>query len=551
MFNPIVVIPTFNHHKELSSMIQKITSNGIDILIVDDGSDESTAKILRALGESTPAQLLTLENNGGKGAAVKAGILYAQSKGYSHCIQVDADGQHDINDLPQILNLARKYPQRLILGRPIFDLKTAPKGRMWGRKITNFWIAVETFSLDIKDGLCGYRCYPVEQTAQLISKVKTGNRMEFDPEILIRMRWQGVQVKSFDTRVEYGHKEPSNFNMVRDNVKISWLFMRLFFVGIARLIWRKHDHRNSSEKWSEIRERGNKFGIYITYFSYKFLKKRLTQFVLSPVLIYFFLTDKKGRSASCQYLNKIYKTRTPKLLFKPGLFASFIHYNSFASSLLDKIGIRIQGNRDDFKVSFFGYDEVEKLIKDKVGALFIGAHFGNFDVIRLLAKESTMDLKVLMYRKHAQMINGLFSNINSEKDDEIIEIESINAATAGMLADYVDQGGFLGILADRVSPGAEQRIVKHPFLGQEAKFPQGPWIIAGILKCPVIFFYAVSTGKQEYEIHFEKLFETVDISSGNRENDIKKYLEVYTNRLENACRLFPYQWYNFYNFWQE
>lgn len=551
MFKPIVVIPTYNHYKELPSMIEKIKHHGIDIVIVDDGSDEFTKKNLVNITANFSVSLLTLEKNGGKGSAVKAGIRHAHRNGYSHCIQVDADGQHDINDFPRILNLAEKNPEHLILGNPVFDLSTSPRSRILGRKISNFWIALETMSLDIKDGLCGYRCYPVATTTDIIDQVKTGDRMDFDPEILIRLKWHGIKVINFDTKVNYNNKEPSNFDVVGDNIKISFLFMKLFWVAIGILIFNKTMHKRSPEHWSQIKERGNKFGIYISFLLYRLLKKRLTQIMLQPVLLYFFLTDRKGRDASRQYLDKLYKKNSSKLQFKPGIISSYFHYNSFASSLLDKIGIRTPERSKDFKVSFFGYDQVTKLIDKNHGALFIGAHFGNFDVIRLLGKESTMKLKVLMYRKHARMINGLFNKVNNDSNDEIIEIESINAASAGILAEYVENGGCLGILGDRVSPGSETRTVNFPFLGQQARFPQGPWIIASILKCPVIFFYAVSTATQKYEIHFEKLFDTVNISSKNKESDISKYLGEYVSRLENACCTFPYQWYNFYNFWQE
>jgi predicted LPLAT superfamily acyltransferase len=551
MFKPIVVIPTYNHHKALPSMIEKIQVHGIDILIVNDGSDEYIGKILSEIAAKADVKLLNLEKNGGKGSAVKAGIRYAYSKGYTHCIQIDADGQHDISDLPHILDLASKEPQRLILGKPVFDLKNAPKSRMLGRKITNFWIAVETMSLDIKDGLCGYRCYPVAPTMEVINKVKTGDRMDFDPEILVRLRWQGVQVRSFNTKVNYGDHESSNFDVLADNIRISWLFMKLFWIAIPVLIQKKIFRKRSESDWSEIKERGNEFGIYITFFFYKLLKKRFTMIILQPVLFYFFATDKKGREASVKYLKKVYRQNNSKLTFKPGLVSSFAHYNSFASSMLDQIGIRMSGKSNNFKISLTGYEEVKGLVSNKKGAIFIGAHFGNFDIIRLLAKEPDMQLKVLMYRKHAQMINSLFSSIRKEKGDEVIEIDSINAASACMLADYVQSGGFLGILADRVPPGSENKVIRYPFLGEEARFPQGPWILAGILKCPVLFFYAASTGTQKYEIHFERLFDKVSISSGNRERDIRKYLGEYINRLENACCSFPYQWYNFYNFWQE
>lgn len=551
MFNPIVLIPTYNHHIKLLSIIEQIKNYGINILIIDDGSDETTKKALIQIKEATDADLLTLNKNRGKGAAIKAGVRYVQNQNYSHCIQIDADGQHDIDDLPSIISLARKYPGRMILGNPVFDLLKAPKSRIWGRKISNFWIALETMSLQIKDGLNGYRCYPIDEVIKVIDNVKTSDRMEFDPEILIRLRWQGVNVCNFDTKVSYGQKESSNFDMLLDNIGISFMFMRLFWAGVGRLIFRKRTYENQSENWMQTKERGNGFLIYLTYFLYKLLKKRLTLIMLQPVMLYFYFTDKKGRNASKKYLDKIYKNGSSKLLLKPGLVSSFMHYNCFCSSLLDKVGIRIPGKRKEFSFSYSGYDEIEKLFQNKQGAIFIGAHLGNFDVLHLLAKEPQIKLKMLMYRQHAQMINGLFSRMKSQNEDSIIEIDTINVATAGMLYDYVNEGGFLGILGDRIPSGSKNRILRLPFLGEEASFPQGPWIIAGLLKCPVIFFYAVSAGQQKYEIHFKKLFEEVNISSGNRENEIKKYLARYISKLEDACCRFPYQWFNFYNFWQK
>ena len=138
MFNPIVLIPTYNHHIKLLSIIEQIKNYGINILIIDDGSDETTKKALIQIKEATDADLLTLNKNRGKGAAIKAGVRYVQNQNYSHCIQIDADGQHDIDDLPSIISLARKYPGRMILGNPVFDLLKAPKSRIWGRKISNF-----------------------------------------------------------------------------------------------------------------------------------------------------------------------------------------------------------------------------------------------------------------------------------------------------------------------------------------------------------------------------------------------------------------------------
>ena len=135
--------------------------------------------------------------------------------------------------------------------------------------------------------------------------------MDFDPEILVRLKWQGVQTRSFDTRVNCGDNEPSNFDVVADNIRISWLFMRLFWIAIAVFIQKKLIRKSSGSNWAETKERGNKLGIYITFLFYKLLKKRLTMIMLQPVLFYFFATDKKGREASIKYLIKFIERVTP------------------------------------------------------------------------------------------------------------------------------------------------------------------------------------------------------------------------------------------------
>lgn len=204
-----------------------------------------------------------------------------------------------------------------------------------------------------------------------------------------------------------------------------------------------------------------------------------------------------------------------------------------------------------FKTTITGFEAVEDIVREKRGAIFMGAHFGNFDVLKIFGNmDSSLNVKALMYRKHAQMINTLFRDINNKEGEEIIELESITISTAPLLTEHIEKGGFLGILADRTAANASDRFVTVPFFGQDARLPQGPWIIANLLKCPVIFVYAARIKSGYYEIHFDKIADSVSIRSKNREIDICKYAELYINKLESACKKHPFQWFNFYDFWR-
>ena len=184
--------------------------------------------------ESKWITLLTRPENGGKGAAVIDGFKEAIHLGFTHAIQIDADGQHDFNDIPKFLEASRLNPQAMILGNPIFD-ETVPKSRLYGRKFTKLWIWINTLSCAIADGMCGFRLYPLAAVEQLISKTHIAKRMDFDVDIVVRLYWQGVAVINIPTSVKYPYDGVSHFNLWRDNVMISKTHARLFFGMLIRI----------------------------------------------------------------------------------------------------------------------------------------------------------------------------------------------------------------------------------------------------------------------------------------------------------------------------
>jgi glycosyltransferase involved in cell wall biosynthesis len=234
-FNPCIVIPVYNHERALPKIVEQLGSYKLPCILVDDGSLEPCAGIIRSLSSLYPwVQAICLDTNQGKGAAVKAGLLLAQEQGFSHALQIDADGQHDLHDLEKFLTASRLAPKAVVIGLAIFD-DSIPKLRYYARYLTHVWVHINTLSFRIPDSMCGYRIYPVETCTKLIQTTALEDRMAFDTEILVRLDWQGVPVVSIPTRVTYLQDGVSHFRGWEDNLRLSLTHARLFFGMLLRL----------------------------------------------------------------------------------------------------------------------------------------------------------------------------------------------------------------------------------------------------------------------------------------------------------------------------
>ena len=237
--NVCIVIPYHNHPGAIGQVVAALRPLGLPCRIVDDGSDAPSQEVLAQLiqRENARESWLTLQRldvNQGKGAAVMAGCDAALAQGFTHALQIDADGQHDVNDVPRLLELARARPRALISGQAVYD-DSVPRSRLYGRYITHFWVWVNTLSFEIRDSMCGLRVYPLAAASAIWRKHRIGRRMDFDTEIMVRLSWSGVPVINVPTRVTYPMDGVSHFRMLRDNVFISAMHTRLFFGMLWRL----------------------------------------------------------------------------------------------------------------------------------------------------------------------------------------------------------------------------------------------------------------------------------------------------------------------------
>ena len=234
IFNPAIIIPVYNHEEAIPKILQEVMQKKLPVLLVDDGSDLACEQVLKKLAEQHAGQafLLRLSKNGGKGAAVKAGLKWLAEMKYSHGLQIDADGQHESADIDVFIAAAKAEPHYLITGCPQYD-ESVPKLRLYSRYLTHVWIWINTLSFSVKDSMCGFRVYPLQMTLPLLDHC--GNRMDFDPEVIVRWVWKYKKIKNIPTKVHYPIDGVSHFLLWKDNGLITAMHTRLFFGMLYRL----------------------------------------------------------------------------------------------------------------------------------------------------------------------------------------------------------------------------------------------------------------------------------------------------------------------------
>jgi len=233
------LVPVYNNHMTIAKVVRALLEQLDFVIVVDDGSDDGSETIVDKLKQelSEKVEVRHHPQNQGKGAAVQSGLQQAHAMGFSHAVQVDADGQHDLEDLPKFLQGIEEHPRALLLGAPIFD-GDIPTIRKHGRKLTQAMIALEMGFWDVPDAMCGFRAYPVAAICKL---GKMDPRMSFDPEVMIRAHWAGVPLQRIPTRVRYLAPEEggvSHFKMVNDNMRHTWAHIRLLLQAPFRLLYR-------------------------------------------------------------------------------------------------------------------------------------------------------------------------------------------------------------------------------------------------------------------------------------------------------------------------
>ena len=225
-FRCCAVVPTYDNPDTIRRVVERILMHVPDVFVVDDGSAERGRNACSDLQRDGLATVLRIETNRGKGVAVKLGMTEAGKAGFSHAFQIDADGQHDLDRIPEFTAAASASPDHAVFGSPIYD-DSAPTVRRVARKITKFWVDLETGRGVIADAMVGFRVYPIAATLALPLRTR---RMSFDVEVAVLLAWAGVPVLNMPVGIRYLDAEEgglSHFRPFLDNVRMSWLHTRL------------------------------------------------------------------------------------------------------------------------------------------------------------------------------------------------------------------------------------------------------------------------------------------------------------------------------------
>lgn len=229
------VIPVYNHPHYIQALLEHLNDFALPVIMVNDGSDAECTQLLHMLDQQFEHVILVEHAmNQGKGQAVMTGLQKAFDLGLSHALQIDADGQHDWQDIAKFLQISQQHPKAMVIGQPIFD-ETVPKKRLYGRYATHIWVWINSLSFDIKDSMCGFRIYPLAATIQILNTAKFQARMGFDSEILVRLKWENIPFINVPTKVIYPEQGISHFHVWRDNLGMSQAHSRLFAGMLLRL----------------------------------------------------------------------------------------------------------------------------------------------------------------------------------------------------------------------------------------------------------------------------------------------------------------------------
>ena len=545
-----LVIPVYNHERALALLLEALRPHGLPCILVDDASSPDSAAVLDDLAarESSWVHLVRHAVNQGKGGAVCTGLREALRRGHTHALQIDADGQHAAEDIPRFVAACQAHPDSLVCGAPVFD-DSVPRARLWGRQITNLWIWINTLSLDIKDGLCGFRLYPLAPVVALIDQVKLGQRMDFDPEVLVRLKWRGLAIQTLPVKVHYPLDGTSHFKLGLDNWLISRMHARMFLGMLVRwplLLWRKVRPPRAGAapvSWSTMREAGSAGGLAFMFWVYSHLGRLPFRVALYPTLTWFYLRRPTARAASREFLTRA--------LGRPASWRQGIkHFLSFADAMLDKLVAWNDGfGLEDLE--FRGREKLAELLEAKRGCILVGSHLGNVEVCRVLSKWRTnMELHVLTHTEHAENFNRILKKINPGNEVNLHQVKDLDVGLAAWLSERVQNGAVLVTTGDRIPVEPGSHTVGAPFLGAEAQFPEGPFVLAHALGCPVMLLFCIRKGKK-FEVSLELFAERVRLPRGaGRAPALAEVVVRYAARLAERAREHPYQWFNFYPYWQ-
>ncbi|MBF8754225.1 glycosyl transferase [Pseudomonas guariconensis] len=302
-----------------------------------------------------------------------------------------------------------------------------------------------------------------------------------------------------------------------------------------------------SQHWAAQRERGSFWLMKLTAVLARLLGRRLLSPLIHAIVLYFFLFGRKARRSAWQYQQRLSQwngSQTPP----PSHWRVFRQFMAFADALLDKLDAWNGKLRlEDIEIHDPG--QLRQQLRGTRGQLLVGAHLGNLEVCRALAElGEQVRMNVLVHTRHAERFNRLLGEAGASHL-RLIQVSELDPAIMLQLCERLERGEWLAIAGDRI-PLHGARTVEVDFLGHPAAFPQGPWLLAGLLKCPVNLLFCLKHDRR-YRITLEPFVERLHWRRDQRQQVITQWAGLYAARLGHYCQQAPDQWFNFYPFWSD
>jgi predicted LPLAT superfamily acyltransferase len=286
-------------------------------------------------------------------------------------------------------------------------------------------------------------------------------------------------------------------------------------------------------------ERGSVLGLRIITWLSSAVGRTPARFVVRFVALYYLVFDVATRRASRDYLMRVHGKAT--------LAMRYGHVLRFAEVTLDRAFI-VAGKERYFDVSCNGDEHISQLKKSRRGAVLLGAHVGSFEAMRMQGKKESLRIHVLGHFSNARMINAALERLNPSANTSVISIGDSNPDFVLRIRESVESGDLIGILGDRV--GRLGRSARVKFLGEDASFPTGAYLMASILRCPIYLTFALYRAPNRYELYCEPFEDEVHLPRDHRDEALAAYAQKFACRLEYFVRRAPDNWFNFYDFWE-
>ena len=300
------------------------------------------------------------------------------------------------------------------------------------------------------------------------------------------------------------------------------------------------------QHWADHKERGSFWLMKFTAFGIKLLGRRLLTPVLYGIVLYFFVFGRRARHSIRDYQQHLADWSGQSSL-RPTQWRIFGQFMAFADALLDKLDMW-NGRLKFEDIEIVDPAHLRDQLRGERGQMLVGAHLGNLEVCRALAElGEKVTMNVLVHTRHAERFNRLLGEAGATSL-RLIQVSELNPAVMLQLSQRLENGEWLAIAGDRV-PLHGGRNVQVNFLGHPAPFPQGPWLLAGLLKCPVNLLFCLKH-EGRYRVTLEPFADAVQWRRSDREQVIAEWATRYAERLGHYCLEAPHQWFNFYPFWK-